>query len=82
MLPMLGLKHLPRSDSLRRALYFSFPLVSMARPDILLQGKVPIKEVEKVRLNQLEFVWYYGSCCGLKKIIFKKILLVVVGLKK
>jgi len=53
MLPMLGLKHLPRSDSLRRALYFSFPLVSMARPDILLQGKVPIKEVEKVRLKQL-----------------------------
>jgi len=44
---------LPRSDSLRRALYFSFPLVSMARPDILLQGKVPIKEVEKVRLKQL-----------------------------
>jgi hypothetical protein len=25
----------------------------MARPDILLQGKVPIKEVEKVRLKQL-----------------------------
>jgi hypothetical protein len=56
MLPMLGLKHLPRSDSLRRALYFSFPLVSMARPDILLQGKVPIKEVEKVRLKQLECI--------------------------
>ncbi|KAF9677765.1 hypothetical protein SADUNF_Sadunf08G0141500 [Salix dunnii] len=48
---MLGLKHLPRSDSLRWALYFTFPLVSMARPRILLQGKVPIKEVEEFLID-------------------------------
>jgi len=31
-----------------------------------------------------ECVWYCGSCCGcgLKKIVLKKVLLVVVGLKK
>jgi hypothetical protein len=32
----------------------------------------------------LERVWYCGSCCGygLKKVVLKKVLLVVVGLKK
>jgi hypothetical protein len=32
----------------------------------------------------LECVWYCGSCCGcgLKKVVLKKVLLVVVGLEK
>jgi len=31
-----------------------------------------------------ECVWYCGSCCGcgLKKVVLKKVLLVVVGLEK
>jgi hypothetical protein len=34
--------------------------------------------------GDFECVWYCGSCCscGLKKIVLKKALLVVVGLKK
>jgi hypothetical protein len=34
--------------------------------------------------NYIECVWYCGSCCGcdLKKVVLKKVLLVVVGLKK
>jgi hypothetical protein len=49
-----------------------------------LKKKMIYCNLEEPCIVILECVWYCGSCCGcgLKKVVLKKVLLVVVGLKK